>query len=147
MLNLYSLGRRRERYIIIYVWKILEGHVPNLKINTIIASGNAETRRGRVCKIPKLKKTRGAISLLKEHSFATKGPKLFNVMPKELCNMREVPLANLKKRLDKWLWLVRDEPNIPGLVIRRAAELNSLLHQSGIIRGNGRATSPAGVGN
>ena len=55
-LNLYSLERRRERYIIIYVWKILEGQVPNLKINKIIASGNAETRRGRVCKIPKLKK-------------------------------------------------------------------------------------------
>ena len=30
VLKLYSLQRRRERYIIIYVWKILEGLVPNL---------------------------------------------------------------------------------------------------------------------
>ena len=30
VLKLYSLYRRRERYIIIYVWKILEGLVPNL---------------------------------------------------------------------------------------------------------------------
>ena len=30
VLNLYSLQRRRERYIIIYVRKILEGLVPNL---------------------------------------------------------------------------------------------------------------------
>ena len=30
VLKLYSLHRRRERYIIIYVWKILEGLVPNL---------------------------------------------------------------------------------------------------------------------
>ena len=29
-LKLYSLQRRRERYAIIYVWKILEGHVPNI---------------------------------------------------------------------------------------------------------------------
>ena len=29
-LNLYSLQRRRERYFIIKVWKILEGIVPNL---------------------------------------------------------------------------------------------------------------------
>ena len=29
-LKIYSLQRRRERYIIIYVWKILENLVPNL---------------------------------------------------------------------------------------------------------------------
>ena len=29
-LKLYSFQRRRERYIIIYVWKMLEGLVPNL---------------------------------------------------------------------------------------------------------------------
>ena len=28
--KLYSLQRRRERYCIIYVWKIFEGLVPNL---------------------------------------------------------------------------------------------------------------------
>ena len=31
-LNLYSLQRRRECYIIIYVWKILEQRVPNVSI-------------------------------------------------------------------------------------------------------------------
>ena len=30
ILKLYSLQRRRERYSIIYVWKIIEGLVPNL---------------------------------------------------------------------------------------------------------------------
>ena len=30
VLKLYSLQRRRERYIIIYVWKIFQGLVPNL---------------------------------------------------------------------------------------------------------------------
>ena len=49
--NLYSLERRRERYRIIYVWKILEGMVPNL-------SGQSELRAkpslrfGRMCSVP-----------------------------------------------------------------------------------------------
>ena len=30
VLKLYSLQRRRERYDIIYMWKIIEGLVPNL---------------------------------------------------------------------------------------------------------------------
>ena len=34
-LNLYSLERRRERYTIIYVWKILEGLVHNLRTEPI----------------------------------------------------------------------------------------------------------------
>ena len=29
-LNLYSMERRRKRYRIIYIWRILEGHVPNV---------------------------------------------------------------------------------------------------------------------
>ena len=32
VLKLYSLQRIRERYIIIYVWKILEGLAPNLSL-------------------------------------------------------------------------------------------------------------------
>ena len=32
MLKLYSLQRRRDRYTIIYVWKILESIVSNLNI-------------------------------------------------------------------------------------------------------------------
>ena len=44
VLKLYSLQRRRERYIIIYVWKILEGLVPNLSLlhvlkNRIVEGG------------------------------------------------------------------------------------------------------------
>ena len=46
VLKLYSLQRRRERYIIIYVWKILEGlvlnHFPPICTKT-------SDRRGRTC--------------------------------------------------------------------------------------------------
>ena len=46
VLKLYSLQRRRERYIIIYVWKILEGLVPNLF--SPICTKTLD-RRGRTC--------------------------------------------------------------------------------------------------
>ena len=45
-LNLYSVQRRRERYIIIYVWKMLESKV--LNFNPPIISLWDE-RRGRTC--------------------------------------------------------------------------------------------------
>ena len=45
-LKLYSLQRRRERYCIIYVWKIIEGLVPNFS-KPIVCSYSE--RRGRSC--------------------------------------------------------------------------------------------------
>ena len=44
VLKLYSLQRMRERYGIIYVWKIIEGLVPNLS-DPITFSDH----RGRAC--------------------------------------------------------------------------------------------------
>ncbi len=45
-LNLYSLQRRRDRYMIIYIWKILEQHVSNLNPPIKI---NSSERLGRMC--------------------------------------------------------------------------------------------------
>ena len=47
-LKLYSLQRRRDRYIIIHMWKIVEKLVPNL--NTPITWKLSE-RRGRLCDV------------------------------------------------------------------------------------------------
>ena len=51
-LNMYSLERRRERYRIIYVWKVLENRVPNIG-NDRICSKN-HPRRDRECFPPKV---------------------------------------------------------------------------------------------
>ena len=40
-LRLYSLQRRLDRYIVIYMWKILENLVPNLIPNVQLLSGEA----------------------------------------------------------------------------------------------------------
>ena len=49
-LKLYSLQRRRERYTVIYVWRILEGHVPNLSSTPITT--RPLRRHGRLCNVP-----------------------------------------------------------------------------------------------
>ena len=57
LLKMYSLQRRRERYRIIYVWKILEQQVPNIwcEGNSGIQKLHLEhTRNGRTCQIPPL---------------------------------------------------------------------------------------------
>ena len=56
---LFSLERRRERYRIIYVWRILEGQVPNKSTFGLTPKITAKwhPRRGRECGIPTVKKT------------------------------------------------------------------------------------------
>ena len=46
LLRLYSLQRRRERNCIIYVWKIIEGLVPNFSKPIVCTHSE---RRGRYC--------------------------------------------------------------------------------------------------
>ena len=64
-LQMLSQQRRLERYRIIYVWKILEGLVPNSGIE-----GNENPRLGRICSLPSLKPNSSAkIRTLRESSF------------------------------------------------------------------------------
>ena len=72
-LNLYSLQMRRDRYQIIYIWKIIESKVANLEppIQTTRSS-----RLGRFC----VKKTvpRGHAGTLMYNSFRWNAIRLFN---------------------------------------------------------------------
>ena len=49
VLKLYSLQRRRERYGIIYVWKIINGLVPNLSDPIICSFSDRRGRANVVC--------------------------------------------------------------------------------------------------
>ena len=44
-----SEQRRLEKYRIIYIWKIMEGFVPNCGLKW----SNSEERRGRICEVPR----------------------------------------------------------------------------------------------
>ena len=76
-LKLYSLQRRRERYCIIYVWKIIEGLVPIFS-KPIVCSYSQ--RRGSSCIISHV--NMGRFGSLAYNSFRWRAIRLFNAMPK-----------------------------------------------------------------
>ena len=125
--KLYSLQRRRERYRIIYTWKILEGLVPNVRTNKV--SSRTSVRNGRLCEIPCISTSAPAnIRLLTEGGFCSHGAKLFNAIPKSIRNLTNVNVLTFKKKLDEFLSSIADEPQSPGYTARRRADSNSLLH-------------------
>ena len=127
-LNLYSLERRRERYLILYTWKILEGLVPNFSSDLSKITCYWSVRHGRKCKIPSLKH-RGSVGTKRESFVSVKGPRLFNTLPAHIRNIAGQSLAVFKKHLDKFLKSIPDEPGLPGYAASRAAGSNSIVDQ------------------
>ena len=127
--NMYSLERRRERYIIMYVWKILEKQVPNFshlqngcEIGGIKSYFN--NRLGRKCIVPMVK--RGPFQQIRCASLTVMGPRLFNCLPKEIRNISNCSKNHFKKKLDLFLRRIRDEPQIPNYVQYSQTTSNSI---------------------
>ena len=123
-LKLYSLQQRRERYIIIYIWKSLFRYYldPGLIYSSI------DRHNGIVLALPKTKKT-GDFRKLFENQFLLQGSLLFNSIWSDLRQLSSpdgMPMTPLayKAQLDKFLSKIPDEPETP-----RAANSNSILDQ------------------
>ena len=126
-LKLYSLERRRERYIAIYVWKILEGIVPNLGSGSDVVP-NLSPRRRRTCNVPHIpSQAPSRIQTLRNESFAVKGPRIFNSLPKETRCFTGGTVDQFKNWLDAYLKTVRDQPLIPGYTAGRLIDRNSIV--------------------
>ena len=126
-LKLSSLERRRERYIAIYIWRILEGSAPNISDSHGI-SFKWHPRRGRVCIVPPISSSTPArIQTIRFASFAVKGPRIFNSLPRSLRNFTGGTVDVFKHRLDTYLQNVPDQPLIPGYTEYRSVDSNSLL--------------------
>ena len=104
-MKMNSLQRRFERYKIIYVWKTLEGLVPESGVTL----AREDERKGRVCQIHALKPKE---RMKTESSFQVLGPMLFNCLPKSLRYIKKVGPDEFKEKLDEYLSQVPDEPNI-----------------------------------
>ena len=115
-LNMYSLERRRERYRILYVWKIIEGLVPN--ISNSINSGiqiKHNARVGRTCIIPNVSsRINNGVRKLYDGLLSQHGSKLYNCLPKHLRDISGCSVNSFKNKLDAFLLSVPDEPIIPG---------------------------------
>ena len=123
-MKVYSLQRRRERYRIIYIWKVLENLVPNIN-DQIKCKENA--RRGRHCIIPRLRGN-GKTRSIHEASLSVHGSKLFNALPKQIRDTTNVSIAKFKRALDAYLAHIPDEPQIPGYTACKRASSNSIIH-------------------
>ena len=122
-LKMPSLQRRRERYICMYVWKILEGLVPNFGLE----STNSK-RRGRSCVVPTVKRTAGQrMQTIRHNSMGVLGPRIFNCLPSKVRDISGCSIDTFKKALDKYLDIVPDEPRVPQMVKYCSKSSNSLL--------------------
>ena len=123
-LRLYSQERRRERYQIIFIWKIAQGLVSGYNIPFHVNS-----RTGRMAVPAQLSKqtVHSTVRAAKERSLRVRGCQLFNLLPLALRNANHGDILMFKNNLDHYLACVPDQPTTQGL--GRAALTNSLLHQ------------------
>ena len=128
-LNLMSIQRRRERYIIIHTWKIFSGAAPN-DLGLVFQFND---RLGLRCLVPTLTSKSAAVNSLKDQSFTSMGPRLFNKIPREV--KENDTLASFKRSLDQYLMSLPDTPTTPGY----PAVNNSVLDLS--VTNHGRASS------
>ena len=122
-MKMNSEQRQMDIYRILYVWKVFQGLVPNPGIQEL----QYNDYKGRLCAVPF---TRNKKRLESFHVF---GRKLFNILPRELRDMK-CSSEDFKTSLDAFLACVPDEPPCPGLVpgatdMIQSKPSNSLLHQ------------------
>ena len=107
-LNLFSLQRRRERYIILHTFKIYKQLAPNdlnLKFHFHKRLGIQADRLPLNGKSSKVK-------TLRHNFFSHSGPRLFNQIPGQIKSATSI--QSFKKKLDLFLMKIPDYPPIPG---------------------------------
>lgn len=123
-LNLYSQERRRDRYAIIFIWKVAMGQVDGYNLDFTPKTD----RRGRECRVkPVPRNSPPSVRKARENSLAVKGAKMFNMLPPDIRNTDSEKVHIFKTKLDRFLRNIPDQPTIQEE--GRAAETNSLLHQ------------------
>ena len=123
-LRLYSQERRRERYQIIFIWKISQGLVSGYQIPFTL---NSRTGRWAVPAELSRQGVPSSVKVAKEGSLRVRGCQLFNLLPASLRSSNHGDTLMFKNNLDHFLESVPDQPTHQDLA--RAAQTNSLLHQ------------------
>ena len=125
-LKIYSMERRRQRYEILYIYKILKHQVPNVGLKWKFFP-----RRGRELIPPPVRKnSRQSAVTMRRNSFRGNAPYLFNCLPVNLRNIDlDTPMPTIKRTLDRYLNTVTDEPVLNGCTRSNDAASNSVYHQ------------------
>ena len=123
-LKFYSLERRRERYLIIYLWKMMENLVPKC-IDLKRRNGG---RNGRSFRLPLLCRTASTrLKTIRDGSFFVQSVKLFNSLPRNIRDLKGCSVDAFKNELDKFLLKLPDAPLIPGYTASSLVGSNSVV--------------------
>ena len=123
LLRVYSQERRRERYAVMFLWKLSQGLVTGYDIDFT----PCDSRIGRKAVSANVPRTPASFKNATEGSLSVKGVALFNSLPITLRNSNHGDTAMFKNHLDIYLGNIPDQPTVAGLT--RGAQSNSLLHQ------------------
>ena len=107
-LKMFSLQRRRERYLLIYLWKIINDKVPY----DVNISWHVHVRRGIVADIPRTPSLVLKINTACDNFLKVKAAKLWNCLPK--CVNSKTSLESFKTNLDSFLLTLPDSPPVAG---------------------------------
>ena len=133
-IQLYSLQRRRERYIIIYIWKIIYGAKYWWHIWAHNKNQKTSNWHGTPCVIL-YPTNRNPAQSLQENAITVFGPRLYNSLPKYLREIESVTPEKFNFELDKFLDTIPDQPKMPNYVT--ASGSNSILDQLIHLRAQG----------
>ena len=124
VLKMNSQERRRDRYAVIFIWKVAMGLVEGYTMEFTPITN----RRGRECRVKNVvRNAPNSVKKARENSLAVKGAKMFNMLPSDIRNITSEKVNVFKSSLDFFLKNVPDEPTINGE--GRAAPSNCLIHQ------------------
>jgi len=141
---MYSIGRRIERYKMLYIWKIICGFTPNCGI-----TWNYSTTSGLLLnEIP----TGPYYKSLRENSFHYSAPRLFNKLPRWIRDSKVDTLLEWKHLLDGFITNIPDQPIVTDQMTGLCDPLydtasNSLTHWITYLGLTDRRKLPAGMQN
>ena len=81
-------------------------------------------RNGVTMEVPSHK----GMSILRRDSFSVRGPELFNVIPKDLRDLK-ISMDNFKEKLDQFLSLLPDSPRIDAGSRLHSNELDTVIRK------------------
>ena len=111
--HLYSQERRRERYRILYLWKVAEKIVPPISSDSNIVKEHP--RNGRTFNVPLTNNSLPAhTKRARDSSLVVHGSKLFNVLPKCVRNITNCSVLEFKRKLDDYISRIPDHPSVSG---------------------------------
>ena len=132
-LRMYSMERRRERYLIINAWQQIENEKENiLKLETGNSDDPEEKTMGRrrCIKSPVIPTTlSGGNRTVIHNSTARQMERLFNTLPYRLQTVTGVRTETFKRKLDEWLRTIPDTPRIDDYGASVGVSTNSLVDQ------------------